>query len=296
MGVAALMVVTDGRVVFEWGNTANNFQAHSMRKSLMSALYGIYVDDGVLDTSRTLEELGIDDIVPLTSTEKRATVADLLKARSGVYIPAAGEASSMKSKRPKRGSHSPGSHWYYNNWDFNTLGSIFEQETGQNIYQAFDARIGDPIGMQDFFPERLRYTYEYWLSQHPYYGFRISARDLARVGQLFLQAGKWQGTNAPNAEQIVPAGWVRESTQPYSRTGKSGTYSGYGYMWWIAAKDYQSIRKGSFAASGYGGHTLEVLPELNTVIVFRINTDAADYQPIAEPDRLVLRVLEAKSR
>ncbi|MGD9147494.1 MAG: serine hydrolase [Anaerolineae bacterium] len=296
MGAAALMVVTNGQVVFEWGNTANNFQAHSMRKSLMSALYGIYVADGVIDTSKTLEELGIDDIVPLTSTEKRASVDDLLKARSGVYIPAAGEVSSMKSDRPKRGSHSPGSHWCYNNWDFNTLGSIFEQETGQNIYQAFEARIGDPVGMQDFFPERLRYSYEYWLSQHPYYGFRISTRDLARVGQLFLQGGEWQGTNAPNAKQIVPAGWVEDSTQPHSRTGKAGTYSGYGYMWWIANTDYQSIQKGSFAASGYGGHTMEVLPDLNTVIVFRVNTDSADFQPITDPDQLVLRVLEARSR
>jgi CubicO group peptidase (beta-lactamase class C family) len=296
MGVAALMVVTDGQVVFEWGNTANNFQAHSMRKSLMSALYGIYVADGVIDTSKTLEELGIDDIVPLTSEEKRASVADLLKARSGVYIPAAGEVSSMKSDRPKRGSYSPGSHWYYNNWDFNTLGSIFEQETGQNIYQAFEARIGDPVGMQDFFPDRLRYSYEYWLSQHPYYGFRISTRDLARVGQLFLQGGEWQGTGSANAEQIVPAGWVEESTQPYSQTDKAGTYSGYGYMWWIAASEYQSIQTGSFAASGYGGHTMEVLPDLNTVIVFRVNTDSADFQPITDPDQLVLRVLEARIR
>jgi CubicO group peptidase (beta-lactamase class C family) len=296
MGVAALMVVTDGRVVFEWGNTANNFKAHSMRKSLMSALYGIYVADGVVDISRSLAELGIDDIVPLTSTEKRATVADLLKARSGVYIPAAGEVPSMRSERPKRGSHSPGSHWYYNNWDFNTLGSIFEQETGQNIYQAFESRIGNPIGMQDFFPDRLRYTYEYWLSQHPYYGFRISARDLARVGQLFLQGGEWQGAGSLNAEQIVPSEWIEESTQPYSRTGKSGTYGGYGYMWWIAATDYQGIPRGSYAASGYGGHTLEILPDLNTVIVFRVNTDAAEFQPITDPDQVVLRVLEARSR
>jgi CubicO group peptidase (beta-lactamase class C family) len=296
MGVAALMVVTDGQVVFEWGNTANNFQAHSMRKSLMSALYGIYVAEGVIDTANTLEELGIDDIVPLTSREKQATVADLLKAQSGVYVPAAGEASSMKAERPKRGSHRPGSHWYYNNWDFNTLGTIFEQETGQNIYQAFDARIGDPVGMQDFFPERLGYTYEYWLSQHPYYGFRISARDLARFGQLFLQGGAWQGNDSPNAEQIVPAAWVEESTQSHSRTDKSGTYSGYGYMWWIASSDYQGIPSGSYAASGYGGHTLEILPDLNTVIVFRPNTDAIGFQPIKDEDGLVLRVLEAMNR
>lgn len=294
IGISALMVITDGRVVFEWGNTANNFLAHSMRKSLMSALHGVYVAEGAIDTSKTLEDLGIDDIVPLTEREKQATVTDLLKARSGVYVPAAGEAASMKAERPERGSHEPGSHWYYNNWDFNTLGTIFVQQTGEDIYDAFETRIADPIGMQDFFPERLSYTYEYWLSQHPYYGFRISARDLARFGQLFLQEGEWRGQDT--ASQVIPTGWVEQSTRSYSQTGKSGTYSGYGYMWWIAAKDYRDIIKGSYAASGYGGHTLEVLPDLDTVIVFRVNSDNPDYQPIQDQDGLVHRILEARNR
>jgi CubicO group peptidase (beta-lactamase class C family) len=287
-GAAALMIVTDGQVVLELGNTANNYRAHSMRKSLMSALYGLYISDGEIEASRTLADLGIDDIVPLTETEKKATVLDLLQARSGVYIPAAGEAQSMREDRPKRGSHEPGSFWYYNNWDFNALGTILGQETGESFYQAFDQRIAQPVGMQDFAPERLLYTYEYWLSQHPYYGTRISARDLARFGQLFLQEGAWQGT------QVVPSDWVAASTTVHSSTGDRGTYSGYGYMWWIAAKDDGAIKKGSYAASGYGGHTLEVLPDLNTVIVLRVNTDAPGWQAINEPDEAIQGILGAR--
>ncbi|MHC4282753.1 MAG: serine hydrolase, partial [Planctomycetota bacterium] len=114
---AALMVVTDGKVVFEWGKTANNIYSHSTRKSLFSALYGIYVADGKIDTSMTLEQLGIKERFPLTEDEKQARVIDLLKARSGVYIPAAAEAKSMRDARPKRGRHKPGTNWYYNNWD-----------------------------------------------------------------------------------------------------------------------------------------------------------------------------------
>ncbi|HUT21045.1 MAG TPA: serine hydrolase [Anaerolineae bacterium] len=292
MDCAALMVVTDGQVVLEWGNTANNFSAHSMRKSLLSALYGVYVNEGAIDTFKTLAELGIDDKTPLTETEKQATVTDLLRARSGVYIPAAGETASMRAARPERGSHAPGTFWYYNNWDFNALGTIFDQETGEkSIYEAFQARIADPIGMQDMQTERLQYSYEPY-SMHPYYGYRISARDLARFGQLFLQEGAWEG------EQIVPAAWVEESTTPYSRTGGSGTYSGYGYMWWIAAEDAASIAQGSYAASGYGGHTLEVLPHLNSVIVYRTNTDdpAARLTAGSRVDQLVVRILRASDR
>ncbi len=292
MNCAALMIVTDGKVVFEWGNTANNFFAHSVRKSLLSGLYGIYVAEGKIDLGKTLAELGIDEKTPLTEAERQATVADLLKARSGVYIPAAGEAASMRDSRPERHSHAPGTFWYYNNWDFNALGTIFDQETGEeNIYTAFQRRIADPIGMQDFRIDNLRYTYESY-SIHPYYGIRISARDLARFGQLFLQQGEWQGV------EIIPATWVRESTYPYSSTGGSGTYSGYGYMWWIAARDFWGIEKGSYAASGYGGHTLEVLPSLNTVIVFRINTDdpTVELTSGAAVDQLILHILRASNR
>lgn len=72
-----------------------------------------------------MAELGIDDNEPrLTDEEKRATVHDLLKARSGVYHPALYETARMKEKRPPRHSHASGTFWYYNNWDFNVLGTI----------------------------------------------------------------------------------------------------------------------------------------------------------------------------
>ena len=290
--VAALMIVTDGQVVYEWGHTAVNYQAHSMRKSLISALYGIAVEKGQIDLAKTLGELGIDDLMPLTEAEQEATVADLLQARSGVYIPAAGETQGMAAARPERGSHKAGTFWYYNNWDFNALGTIYDRPSGtEDIYQAFQAQIAGPVGMQDFLPERLRYQYHLVLSEHPYYGFRISARDLARVGQLYLQQGAWEGT------QLVPAAWVEESTRAISKTGQSGTYGGYGYMWWVAIEDQGTIPAGSYCASGAGGHTLEVLPQLDTVIVVRFNTDQAGYKNRAGAavDRLIQEMLEAKA-
>ena len=56
----------------------------------------------------------------------------------------------MKKNRPARGSHAPGTFRYYNNWDFNVLGTIFEKRTGLKIGEAFYQRIAKPIGMQDF--------------------------------------------------------------------------------------------------------------------------------------------------
>jgi CubicO group peptidase (beta-lactamase class C family) len=147
-----------------------------------------------------MEELGIDDNEPsLTPVEKQATVGDLIKARSGIYHPALGESPGMKAKRPKRHSHAPGTFWYYNNWDFNAFGTIFEQETCTKIFEEFDRRIAKPLQMEDFKVDDCRYlTSDDYLSYrgagelsiHPYYLFRMSTRDLARFGLLFLHQGR----------------------------------------------------------------------------------------------------------
>ena len=79
-------------------------------------------------------------------------MVDLLRARSGVYLAAAGEVDAMRDARPPRGSHAPGTFWYYNNWDFNVLGTIYRRVTGEDIFQAIEAHIAKPIGMQDYRP------------------------------------------------------------------------------------------------------------------------------------------------
>jgi CubicO group peptidase (beta-lactamase class C family) len=100
----------------QWGDIDKKISSYSMRKSLLSALYGIYSAEGVIDIDQTLEQLGIDDSPePLTKEEKQARVVDLLCARSGVYHPVDFETALMKKNRPERGSHAPGTFWYYNN-------------------------------------------------------------------------------------------------------------------------------------------------------------------------------------
>ncbi len=271
IGSAAVMIVDDGIVVDAWGNTTQRFACHSMRKSLLSALIGIYVDEGHIDLSKTVEELGIDDIEPsLTATEKQATIADLIEARSGIYHVALGEAASMKANRPERHSHAPGTFWYYNNWDFNVLGTIFEQETGTKIFEEFDRRIAQPLQMEDFTVSDGRYETGPD-SIHPVYAFRVSTRDLARFGLLFLREGRWQD------QQIISADWIRESTATHSEIGPD---SGYGYMWWTGVKGglfpNVQVRGHSFYASGYRGHRVVVLPYRNLVIVHRVDTDTGN--------------------
>jgi CubicO group peptidase (beta-lactamase class C family) len=279
---SAVMIVQGGEVVDQWGDIDRKISSYSIRKSLISALYGIYSAEGAIDINQTLEQLGIDDSPdPLTKEEKQARVIDLLRARSGVYHLVDFETDLMKKNRPERGSHAPGTFWYYNNWDFNVVGTIFEKKTGLKIGEAFYRRIAKPIGMQDFQPGDV-----YYLggptSVHPAYHFEITARDLARFGMLYLRHGRW------SQKQIVPEAWVEKSSHTSEMVKLNGVdLGGYEYLWWVEYGGVhfpESTLPGMFSARGAGGHYLLVVPTLDLVIVNRVDNDppVRDSRTVAE--------------
>ena len=185
-------------------------------------------------------------------------------SRSGIYHAALYETATMAAQRPRRHSYKPGSFWYYNNWDFNTLGAIYEHAVRSSIFDAFEREIARPIGMQDYRPSDGEYVTGP-ASVYPAYPSRMSARDLARFALLYLHKGRWQD------RQVVPAKWVEESTQAYSRS-ESGP--GYGYLWWTGPFDggfAPSVEppQGSFFAQGVGGQYAFVIPGYDLVVVRR---------------------------
>ncbi|MCQ4634181.1 beta-lactamase family protein [Shinella sp. CPCC 100929] len=259
-GSTALLAVRNGRVVFERGHHAHRSSVASVRKSLIGILYGIAIEAGEIDLDATLEDLGIDDLSPLTPEEKQATIADLLKSRSGIYHPC---VYGMEPGRPARGSHPPGTFWYYNNWDFNVLGTIYRQETGRTLAEAFQKLVAEPLEMQDFAAEDI-FDVPGPESLHPVYKMRLSDRDLARIGHLFLKRGLWE------QRRIVPEQWVEDSTTAWSALGGG---RGYGYLWWTAEAnalgDSLSIDVPIFYASGAGGQYIIVIAALDLVVVHR---------------------------
>jgi CubicO group peptidase (beta-lactamase class C family) len=147
-----LMVVKRGRVIYEYGDVKKLSYLASVRKSVLSMLYGPYVANGKIRLDATLKELGMSDVGGLLPIEERAKVIDLITARSGVYHPV--DEGDDPSKTPKRGSKEPGTYWFYNNWDFNAAGAVFERMSDKNIYDALRDDLAIPIGMQDFDPTR----------------------------------------------------------------------------------------------------------------------------------------------
>ncbi|MEL6322941.1 MAG: serine hydrolase [Pseudomonadota bacterium] len=248
--IDALHVVQDGEIVFSYGAVDAASNLASARKSVLSLLYGIAIERGLIDPKATLAALGIDESrTPLTDQERTATVRHLLQSRSGVYLPADAESGGAAERRPSRGVDAPGEAFNYNNWGFNVLGLIFEQETGLVIGEAFRRWIAEPTGMQDFHPSHIFFDDEGGASDYPAYRIFLSARDLARLGVLVAQEGRWQG------QQIVPGAWIEESATAWSSVGpplSAAPVDGYGLSWWL------DLARGDIIASGWGGQILYV--------------------------------------
>ncbi len=268
LGVRGLVVLSDGLTIISDGDVALPMRVASIRKSFVSALYGIAAERGA-DLDARIGDLGIEDHLPLSGLERTATVRQLLQARSGVYLPTAAETPAMKAARPLRGAHAPGSFWYYNNWDFNVLAELYQRQTGMGLFTALEHQLTKPLGFQDFDPLiHAKWSYDRAAPRFPAYNLFMSARDLAKFGQLFLDQGLAR-------ERLVPASWVSESTRSYSDTGRAGLMGGYGYMWWVAQGG--NIPGGTYTAAGNGGRYIVVLPAFATVIA--IQPDEKQGQP-----------------
>ena len=294
INTAAVVIVSKGIIVDEWGSVDTKYMTHSIRKSFLSALFGNYVADGTIEPDRTMGDLGIDDVQSLTPLERTATIRDLLKSRSGIYHDALYESQTMKDLKPSGLVVRPGTHWYYNNWDFNALGTIFMDLTGKGIFEALEEDIATPIGMEQFSSDDGWYVGGEE-SIHNAYPFLIDARDLARFGLLMLRNGRWED------KQVIPEEWVYESTRYHSDATLYGV-DGYGYMWWVA-RDFNKYSHypgaelpcGSYSARGAGGHEMLIIPDEDLIIVHRVNTFISGNNVTAnEFGTLVSLILEAK--
>lgn len=286
------MAVVGGRVLMEYGDVKHVSYLASVRKSVLSMLYGNYVVSGKVKLDKTLAEIGIDDIGGLTAEEKKATIRDLLSARSGIYHAAANSGDDLASA-PPRGSQKHGTYYLYNNWDFNAVGAIFEQETGIAIYDAVEANLARPIGMQDFDRAVQKKTGDPKASNYLAYHMHFSTRDMARIGYLMLREGNWAG------KQLVPREWVRESTRaitPVSEMNparrRDGPF-GYGYLWWVWDGPYNTgPYRGAFTGLGAVGQHITIIPALDLVVVHKTKT--GQNRSVSHPE--YLRVLDVLIR
>ncbi len=272
----ALLIIRHDSIYYEYysnGFTANDPHiSWSMSKSVVSALFGIAISEGKI---KSIEETVTDYLPEFKETGYDGVrIKDVLQMSSGVgfnedygdfnsdinvmgrYF-ALGMPMADFAKRLKR-AREPGTYNLYVSVDTQVLGMILVKATGKSITEYMKEKLWSPIGAE---------SNAYWIvdksgMEFAIGGLNATARDYAKVGQLFLDSGRWQGN------QVVPAAWVKASTTPDAPHVMPGNRStglrkdGYGFQWWIP-----DGREDEFNAQGIYGQFIYIDPDKDMVIV-----------------------------
>lgn len=290
-----LVIVDRGRLVYRYGDVEELSYVASVRKSILAMLYGFWVENGIIDLETTIEALGMDDIGGLMPIEKKATIDDLVTARSGVYHPASYSGDDL-DQAPPRGSQQPGTYMLYSNWDFNAAGFVFEKLTRRDIYDEIQSQLAIPLGFEDWDRSVQKKAGDLTVSQYAAYPIWVSTRDMARIGLLMLNEGSWNG------EQLISKDWVQRITsvitplEEMNPVERRDGYFGYGYMWWVwdGPKAIGPF-EGAYTARGAWGQYITIFPSLDLVLAHKTNNVYQRRTQWASVERILELLFEAKS-
>ena len=308
--VKGVLVVRNGYVVFE-----NYYQGYdrsdyhhvfSVTKSVISALVGIALkEDRIENLDQRLPEFFPEHFGPGTDPRKRQiTLENLLTMTNGFrpnsFYDNKGFEQILSSDDVVEASigqpmaKEPGEEFNYNDGDAHLISAILTKTTGQSALAYAHENLFGPLGIDSepdasiqAVPANRRRFEEagfMWADDGQgnsvgAAGLKLTARDMAKIGYLYLQDGRWEG------RQIVPRGYVRASTREQVETGYSpaGSPAGYGYLWWT--RKVEGYR--AFYAAGYGGQFIYVIPELNLVAVIVSESPGRGEIAPQSPDGLI---------
>lgn len=235
--VHAVIIVKDGVIIDEYyedGYDENSiFEMHSGSKSYTSALIGIAIKQGYIDS---IDDPAAKYLPQLAQQEdplkQQITLRHLLTHTSGLEWY---EWNGVSNFREWRNSENwvdyivnrkmvarPGSYFSYSTGGTHLLSAVLESATGMSQAEFCRQNLLDPMGVSEA---------AYWRTDPQGIadggnGIFVSARDAAKFGQFFLDGGEWKG------QQLVPADWVEESTS-VQNAGPGGRTGQYGYQWWV---------------------------------------------------------------
>lgn len=283
----SVLVTVDGELVVEHyvGDGAQAGDVASVTKSVLSTLVGIAVHEGDLGLDRTLAD-AMPSYADRMSPETAAiTVEQLLTMTSGLRVDAAHsrplpERDDWVALILRRGPvRTPGEEWGYSSETSHLLAAVLVEATGRPLLDYARQKLFEPLGIatqgaaEPVLSEgrAFRRAYERadvaWPRDpsglHTGWGYlKLRPADLLKLGNLYLDEGRWQG------EQLVPAEWVRAATSPAAETGLDvGEH--YGYQWWVGGAGGHA----SYAAIGYGGQIVQVVPDVDLVVVATMDID-----------------------
>ena len=228
--------------------------AYSMCKSVTSMAVGLLISEGKL----TLDTKVVDIFRKNVSLfgfirQKDLTVRHLLTMTSGVSFNETGAISGndwVKSYLEAFCHHEPGTFFEYNSMNTYMLSAILTEMTGETVLEYLTPRLFVPMGIKKVFWESCPKG-----NNKGGWGLFLCVEDMAKLGQLYLDAGKWKG------QQLIPEDWVRESVSSKVVPPENTGFPGYGYQIWTCK------RAGQFAFNGMLGQNVFVYPDVDMVVV-----------------------------
>lgn len=262
--VTGFVVIRNGVIVSE--HYANGYgpedriDIRSVTKSVVGTLIGIALERGDLASlDQTIGEV-IPDRIPDGADPATAgiTIRSLLTMTSGLdwnyrtdysRLEASDDPLSLTLSQPVVAEQ--GSIYVYNSGGSHVLGVMLETVTGRQLEAYADAVLFRPLGI-----ERGRWRETPQGEAIGGYGLFLTPRDMARLGLLYLQEGRWNG------EQLLSADYIEDATT-YQSDGDGTGGTPYGYQWWVTdASGYDA-----FFALGFGGQYIYVVPDLDLIVV-----------------------------
>lgn len=283
-GLKSLLVSRDGVLISEQYFTEMGaedvYDVRSVTKSVISALVGIAINEGFIDS---LDQALLDFIGPLgyslEGEKALITIRDLLTMSAGFEW---NEFESGYNYRDWATSpdqieycingvleNSPGDVFSYSSEEAHLLSVILTVATGMSTHDFALEYLFEPLGM-----DIMDFTWAYFPQGYFNGGAALSLkpRDMIKLGNLYLNNGMYNGN------QIIPSEWIHESTSFHITTNLQGYLPDYGYLWWINKNGTNNY----YFANGYAGQLIGVYPDLNLVVVstsnWQLSTNEAGQQ------------------
>ena len=225
---------------------------HSMCKSITGMAIGMLIEEEKLKLDENIYDIFSDHINAFSKIFRPViTVENLLTMTSGVTFNESGIVSGndwLGSFLNASVNGKPGTEFQYNSLNTYVLSAIVTKRTGETLTEYLTPRLFGPLGITKYYWETCPkgITKGGW-------GLFLCAEDMAKLGQLYLQKGKWNG------QQLVSEYWIEISTARHLKT-QNGTY-GYGYQLWMEQ------RPGSFEYNGMLGQNVIIYPDMDMVLV-----------------------------
>lgn len=225
---------------------------HSMCKSITGMAIGMLIEEGKLKLDENIYDIFSDQMNALSKIFRPViTVENLLTMTSGVTFNESGIVSGndwLGSFLNASVNGKPGTEFQYNSLNTYVLSAIVTKRTGETLTEYLTPRLFGPLGITKYYWETCPkgITKGGW-------GLFLCAEDMAKLGQLYLQKGKWNG------QQLVSEYWIEISTARHLKT-QNDTY-GYGYQLWMEQ------RPGSFEYNGMLGQNVIIYPDMDMVLV-----------------------------